>query len=324
VGPLSTNSSYGGGAHDGTIVKLNAAGTARLYSTYLGGNGDDWVRGISLDSAGNAYVTGYTSSSNFPTVNPFQPSYGGGYDGFVAKLSSSGSSLLYSSYLGGTGDDFARGIAADNNGKAYVVGYTSSSSNFPIQNALQGAYGGGPFDAFVAKFDTTQSGAASLVYSTLLGDSGDDEAIAVAIDSTGDAYVTGSTTSTAFPTQNPYQAANLGGNDVFVSEINPTDTALVFSTYLGGAGEDIAHGIAVDSTGIYVAGGTTSTNFPTLNPVQALNRGADDAFLTKFDQRLLPHLGLGWDRQSFSRRDDGLDKFSGCESHSSVLWRQQL
>ena len=283
VGPLSTNSSYGGGAHDGTIVKLNSAGTARLYSTYLGGNGDDWVRGISLDSVGNAYVTGYTTSSNFPTVNPYQPSYGGGYDAFVAKLSSSGSSLLYSSYVGGTGDDFARGIAADNNGNAYVVGYTSSSSNFPIQNALQGAYGGGPYDAFVAKFDTTQSGAASLVYSTLLGGSGDDEATRVAIDSSGNVYVAGSTTSTSFPTQNPYQVANHGGNDVFVSEINATDTALVFSTYLGGTGDDTVGGMAVDSTGIYVAGSTTSTDFPTMNPVQAVNGGLDDAFLTKFD-----------------------------------------
>jgi hypothetical protein len=283
VGPLSTNSSYGGGAHDGTIVKLNSAGTARLYSTYLGGNGDDWVRGISLDSVGNAYVAGYTTSSNFPTVNPFQPSYSGGNDAFVAKLSSSGSSLLYSSYLGGTGDDFARGIAADNNGNAYVVGYTSSSSNFPIQNALQGAYGGGPYDAFVAKFDTTQSGAASLVYSTLLGGSGDDEATRVAIDSPGNVYVTGSTTSTSFPTQNPYQAANHGGNDVFVSEINATDTALVFSTYLGGTGDDTVGGMAVDSTGIYVGGSTISTDFPTMNPVQATNHGLHDAFLTKFD-----------------------------------------
>jgi Beta-propeller repeat/Abnormal spindle-like microcephaly-assoc'd, ASPM-SPD-2-Hydin len=283
VNPLPSNSTYAGGAHDATIVKLNPTGTARLYSTYLGGNGDDWNRGVVVDSSGNAYVTGYTTSSNFPTVNPYQSSYSGGNDAFVAKIGPSGSTLLYSSYLGGTGDDFARGIAADNNGNAYIVGYTNSSSNFPILNALQGAYGGGPYDAFVAKFDTAQSGAASLVYSTLVGNSGDDEAIAVAIDSAGNAYVTGSTTSTAFPTQNPYQASNGGGNDVFVSEINSTDTALVFSTYLGGNGEDISHGIAVDSTGIYVAGGTTSTNFPTLNSVQAVNRGLDDAFLTKFD-----------------------------------------
>src|SRR5262249_35431148 len=231
--------------------------------------------------AGNAYITGYTTSSNFPTVNPYQPAYGGGNDGFVAKIGPSGSTLLYFSYFGGTGDDFARGPAAHHNGPASIPPYTQSSSNFPIQDALQGAYGGGPYDAFVAKFDTNQSGVASLIYSTLLGDSGDDEGIAIAIDSSGNAYVTGSTTSTTFPTKNPYQSSNGGSNDVFVTEINSTDTALVFSTYLGGNGDDIAHGIFVDSTGIYVAGGTTSTNYPTLNPVQASNGGLDDAFLTK-------------------------------------------
>jgi Beta-propeller repeat/Abnormal spindle-like microcephaly-assoc'd, ASPM-SPD-2-Hydin/HYDIN/CFA65/VesB-like, Ig-like domain len=283
VNPLPTNTSYAGGAHDATIVKLNPTGTARLYSTYIGGNGDDWNRGVVVDSSGNAYVTGYTTSSNFPTVNPYQPAYSGGNDAFIAKIGPTGSTLLYSSYLGGTGDDFARGIAADNNGNAYIVGYTNSSSNFPIQGALQGAYGGGPYDAFVAKFNTNQPGVASLIYSTLLGDSGDDEGIAIAIDSSGNAYLAGSTTSTAFPTQTPYQPSNGGSNDVFVTEINSTDTALVFSTYLGGNGNDIAHGIAVDSTGIYVAGETGSTNFPTLKPVQATNGGQSDAFLTKFD-----------------------------------------
>jgi Beta-propeller repeat/Abnormal spindle-like microcephaly-assoc'd, ASPM-SPD-2-Hydin/HYDIN/CFA65/VesB-like, Ig-like domain len=283
VNPLPTNNTYAGGAHDATIVKLNSTGTARLYSTYLGGNGDDWNRGVAVDSSGNAYVTGYTTSSNFPTVNAYQSVYGGANDAFVAKISPTGSNLLYSSYLGGTGDDFALRVAADNNGNAYIVGYTNSSSNFPIQSALQGAYGGGLYDAFVAKFDTIKSGAASLVYSTLLGGSGDDEAWGVAIDSAGNVYVAGSTGSTNFPTQNPYQASNHGGNDVFVSEINPTETALVFSTYFGGSGDESTRGIVVDSTGIYVAGSTTSTDFPTLNPVQATNHGLSDMTLAKFD-----------------------------------------
>jgi Beta-propeller repeat len=282
VNPLSTNTHFAGGTYDATIVKLNATGTARLYATYLGGSKDEWARGIAVDSSGNAYVAGFTSSGDFPTVNAYQSMLQGTQNAYLAKLGSTGSTLLYSSYLGGTGVDFARGIAADDNGNAYVVGYTNSS-DFPVQNALQAVYGGGLNDAFIAKFNTAVSSSVSLIYSTFLGGTGDDQATTVAIDSSGDAYIAGSTTSTNFPTLNPYQAINRGSNDIFVSEINASDSGLVFSTYLGGGGDDIAHGIAVDSTGIYVAGGTTSTNFPTLNPVQAVNGGLDDAILTKFD-----------------------------------------
>ncbi len=157
-----------------------------VYSTYLGGSGDDQGNGIAVDSSGSAYVTGQTVSTNFPTSSPLQAVFGGGPDAFVAKLNPTGSALVYSTYLGGSGEDFGYGIAVDSAGNAYVTGFTSST-DFPTANPLQ-AVNDGDGNAFVAKLNP---GGSALVYSTYLGGSGGETGIGIAVDSAGNAYVTG-------------------------------------------------------------------------------------------------------------------------------------
>jgi Bacterial Ig-like domain (group 3)/Beta-propeller repeat len=249
-----------GGDYDAFVAKLNPSGSALVYSTYLGGSLEDVGYGVGVDSVGNAYVVGFTESTNFPTMNPLQPANGGGFDAFVAKLNSAGSALVYCTYLGGSGAEFGNGVAVDSTGNAYVTGQTNSL-DFPTENPLQPANGGG-LDAFVAKLNPSGS---ALVYSTYLGGSGDDLGLGIAVDSTRNAYVTGQTTSLNFPTENPLQKKYAGHGDAFVSKINPSGSALVNSTYLGGSGEEdiLGGGIAVDSVGnAYVTGNTGSTNFP--------------------------------------------------------------
>jgi len=242
-----------------------------------------------VDKNGNAYVTGYAGSSTFPvTAGAFQSNNAGPHDAFFTVLNSSGSALLYSTYLGGTGNDEGFRIAVDSAGMAYIAGMTASS-DFPVSSgAFQTVFGGGASDAFVAKLDPTKSGSASLVYATYLGGSGDDNLIAfpwgiLAVDNLGNAYVTGGTTSTNFPTVRPLQAQSGGGYDAYVAKINPTGTGLIYSTYLGGSGDDIGRGIAVDTNGnAYVTGQTWSSNFSvTANPYQKDLGGLSDAFVTK-------------------------------------------
>ena len=248
-----------------------------VYSTYLGGGGMDSARAIAADSSGNAYVTGYSGSTNFPTADPLQSSYSGSYDAFVAKITATGS-LIYSTYLGGSGSDYGQGIAADSSGNAYVTGYTDST-NFPTASPLQNM-NAGRLNAFVTKLNGMGS---AMIYSTYLGGSSADEASAIAVDRGGNAYVTGSTTSTNFPTLNPLQATN-GGGDVFLSKINPTGSALVYSTYLGGSGGDVGNAVAVDGSGnAYVTGWTQSIDFPIANSLQASLGGAQNCFVTKIN-----------------------------------------
>jgi len=272
-----------GGASDAFIAKLNPAGSALVYSTYLGGSSDDVGYGIAVDSSGNAYVTGSTSSANFPTANALQPTFGGYSDAFVSKLNAAGSALVYSTYLGGSGgSEYGHSIAVDSSGSAYVTGYTDSAS-FPTASPLQATYGGGYLDAFVAKLNAAGS---ALVYSTYLGGSGEDRGDSVAVDSSGNVYVAGFTLSTNFPTASPLQATYRGGvTDAFVAKLNAAGSALVYSTYLGGSGEDNSTGIAVDPSGnAYVTGVTTSTNFPTASPLQATGGGSyTDAFVSKLN-----------------------------------------
>jgi hypothetical protein len=253
-----------------------------FYSTYLGGSGNDVGSVIAVDNAGNVYVTGETLSTNFPTKNPLQATFGGSEDAFVTKLNSEGSALVYSTYLGGSGSDGGSGIVVDSAGSVYVTGSTTSN-DFPVTpGAFQTTPNGGG-DAFVTKINPTGS---ALVYSTYLGGSGQDWGSGIAVDSAGNAYITGSTASTEFPTMNPLQTAYGGGQyDAFVSEINRTGSALVYSTYLGGSGNDYGYSIAVDSAGnASVTGYTESTDFPTQSPLQpTYGGGSFDAFVAKIN-----------------------------------------
>lgn len=267
-----------------TKLKLTATGSASLvYSTYLGGSGTDIGYGIAVDKFGNAYVTGYTTSSNFPLQNAFDVTKSG-YDAFVTKLNATGSSLLYSTYLGGStgsGNEYGYGIVVEQSGNAYVAGYTNSN-DFPTKNAYRNTRVGSS-DAFVTKLNPAAVGSASLIYSTYLGGTSNDYGYGIAADSNGNAYVTGSTRSTNFPTQNLYKA--LGGSaDPFVTKVNATGNTLLYSTYLGGKSEDYASAIALDSTGyVYIAGRTSSTDLPTKNAFDSTFNNYYDAFVMKLN-----------------------------------------
>jgi hypothetical protein len=250
------------------------------YSTYLGGSDWDQASGIAVDGSGNAYVTGYTYSTDFPTASPLQSVKAGGYDAFVVKLNASGSTLVYSTYLGGGNDDWSQGIAVDGSGNAYVTGYTPST-DFPTVSPLQATNNGGISDGFVSKLNATGS---ALLYSTYLGGSAIDVGYGIAVDGSGNAYVTGKTNSINFPTSSPFQATNSGGDDAFVAKINAAGSALVYSTYLGGGNGEFGYGIAIDgSDNAYVTGYTYSTDFPTVSPLQSTNGGGGDIFVSKLN-----------------------------------------
>jgi Bacterial Ig-like domain (group 3)/Beta-propeller repeat len=246
------------------VAKINGAGSALVYSTYLGGSENDAGRGISVDSAGNAYVTGSTASPDFPTMHALQPAYGGSGDSFVAEINSAGSALVYSTYLGGSGNETGYAIVADNEGNAYVAGSTQSTDFPATPGAFQTNCAGtcvGYGDAFVTKIGPAGS---AFVYSTYLGGSAFDVPSGIAVDNAGNAYLTGETDSTDFPTMSPLQAFNAGSVDAFVTKLNPTGSALLYSTYLGGNDRDYGQGIAVDGAGnAYVTGHATSADFPT-------------------------------------------------------------
>ena len=250
-----------GGETDAFVVKLSSDGSKVLFSTYIGGSGADVAYGIAVDPTGNVYITGDTRSTDFPIAKPFQSTIGGDVDVFVTKLSSDGSKLLYSTFLGGTNGERGNGIAVDASGGAYVTGYTNSP-NFPTANALQKTFAGGNADAFVLKLSPTGD---KLIYSTYLGGGNDrpDIGRAIAVDSHGNTYVTGFTNSRDFPTVKPLQPFR-GPTDVFVSKISPSGSAFVYSTHLGGNADDEGMAIAVDgSENAYVTGHTESVDFPT-------------------------------------------------------------
>jgi RHS repeat-associated protein len=273
------------------VTRLNATGSGLVYSTYLGGNGTSSAGGVALDSAGSAYVTGSTTASNFPTVNAVQPNYVGRGDAFITKLTYSqatGLQPVYSTYLGGNGLNAGSGIAVDGYGRAYVTGYTSSA-NFPTRNAIQPTYQGGSSsgtDAFVTRL----TAAGALDYSTYLGGSGDDYGRGIAVDTAGNATIAGQTTSKNFPTKSPLQAANAGQQNVFVTRLNTSGSAYLFSTYLGGSKSDYGLGVALDCSGnAYVAGYTYSNNFPVSTGAwQGSLRGTMNAFVSEVKVPLPP------------------------------------
>jgi hypothetical protein len=264
------------------VAKFNPSGSALLYCTYLGGSVYDQGLSIAVDAAGNAYVAGATSSPDFPVTG--QSRFQGGRKAFVAKLSPTGGSLIYSTFLGGSGDDGANGIAVNSAGDAFVAGATYST-DFPTVSPIQSA-SGGQQDAFVAELDST---GANLLFSTYLGGMGNDSATAIALDASGNVYVTGATGSPNFPVLGAIQSALGGSQDAFVSKLNPTTHTLVYSTYLGG-GQGWSgypqYGAAIDvdpSGAAYVAGTTNSPNFPVENAFEPTFAGFTNAFLAKLN-----------------------------------------
>ena len=278
--PGAFATTYRGGDFDAVVFKLGATGNL-IYSTFLGGEENDSAVGVVIDLSRNAYVTGGTRSTGFPTTaSAYQPTKSGDTDGFLTKLSASGSTLLYSTFIGGGGTDRISGVALADPGLAYIDGYTASN-DFPTQNAFQNSFGGG-FDAFVAEIDTNANGAASLLFCSYLGGAGDDKAYGIE-NAGGSLYLAGQTSSANFPVLNAAQAVSGGNFDAFVARIS-NNGAKVFATYLGGSGDDRATGIAVNSAGeAYVNGFTASPNFPTANPLQPTYGGGIDAFLAKLN-----------------------------------------
>jgi hypothetical protein len=302
---------------DSFVTKLNSTGSALLYSTYLSGSYTESLNAITVDSDGNAYVTGYTASVDYPKRNPLQGLFNGTGDvfnatgdAFIAKFNTNAvgdSSLVYSTYLGSSGDEGGSDIAVDMDGNAYVIGSTNSDNYPTTANAFQPT---APLptlplndpnladvDVFLAKLSAEGN---SLMYSTYIGSNGYEYSNAITVDSSGNAYITGYTDSTTFPIANPLQATFGGATDVFIIKLN-TNTegigSLVYSTYLGGSDNDSSSDIAIDGCGnIYVGGITDSSNFPTMNPFQATLSGVSDSFLAKLNatgSRLLYSTYLG-------------------------------
>ena len=269
------------------VTKLNAGGNGIVFSTYLDSSGIDQGHDIETDAAGNVYVTGWTRGPNFPTKNPFQPGLRGSIDAFLSKFSPDGSSLQYSTYLGGDlsdgqGLNFSSGygIAVDELGHAYVTGETFAA-NFPTRDELSTNLPGD--DAFVTKINTNASGNSSLVYSTYVGGSLGDAGSSIALDSAGNVYVTGITQSNNFPAS---KILGVVSNDTaFVSKISPTGSQFIYSVLIGGSDDEFGAGIQVDPDGnAYIVGYTSSTNFPTSNPIQPnFGGGTYDAFVAKLN-----------------------------------------
>ena len=281
-----------GGQSDAFILKFNSSG-ARVWATYYGGNEYEYGEGICTDNSGALYVTGSTSSPNFPTKTLAgaynQTTHGGIHDAFILKFNSSGA-RVWATYYGGNSTDAGHGICIDNSGTLYVTGWTQSP-NFPIQT-LTGAYNqttyvGSSFDAFILKFNS--SGAR--LWATYYGGNAREQGWSICRDNTGALYITGRTYSTNFPTQTLSGAYNQttlsGNNDAFILKFNGSG-ARVWATYYGGNDEEFGYCVCIDNTGdLYVTGGTQSTDFPTQTLTGAYNQttlgGNDDAFILKFN-----------------------------------------
>jgi uncharacterized repeat protein (TIGR01451 family) len=283
---------------DAFVIKLNATGNALLYASYLGGTNSEEGYGIAVDSSGDIYVSGTTFSNNFPVVNGLQTTFGGGRDAFAVKLRPAGggaSDLLYSTYLGGAGDDEANAIAADAGGNLYLTGY-AASANYPttanaFDTSLAGTSGG---DVVITKLNPAATGAASLIYSTFIGGSSTDRGNDILLDdaTTPNIYITGTTSSSSaaslFPTTANAYDTTISQTDAFFLRLNPANAGaadLVYSTFIGGTAADEGLGIARDSSGrIYLSGATASSNFPTTpDAFQSVNNGGNDAFIVKLN-----------------------------------------
>jgi len=270
------------GGVDAFVAKFNSAGTTLLYSTYIGGRGDDRGAAIAVDSSGKAYVTGSTASTNFPLANPAQTVMGGSKTAFALNLNSTGNVLTYSTYFGGATYDVGTAIALDGSGNAYIAGDTQSS-NFPVHGGVQSTNAGG-FDAFVGKLNA----GGAIVFSTYLGGAANEHAGGIAVDSSANVYVAGGTYSANFPVAGAIQSVNGGNQDAFATKLNAAGSQILYSTYLGGSGTvtaEQANAIKVDGSGnAYIAGVTNSANFPvTSGAYQVIYNGFQDAFAAKLN-----------------------------------------
>ncbi len=281
-----------GGGNDAFVSEVNATGRTLLYSTYLGGGCNEYAPALVGDGSGKIYVTGSTCSSNFPTLHSLQ-AFNGGSDAFIVKIDPTAtSSLVYSTFLGGTGQDGGYGIAVDKVGDAYVTGDTNAS-DFPVitSTAVQPTRAsycadGTCHDAFFSELNPAGT---ALLYSTYLGGTHDERALRLALDKNNNVYITGWTSSIDFPiTAGAYRTGPQGGGDAFVAKLNPAASgaaSLVYSTYLGGSGDDYGYGIAVDSTSdALVTGQTASSDLhPTPDALQGVYGGAIDAFVLRLN-----------------------------------------
>ncbi len=275
------------GDSDAFILKLNSVGDQIIFSTYLGGGAWDCGYGIAVDRYGNAYVTGATTSFynagiyNFPEINPIYTGLSGSVFTFIFKLSADGTQAIYSTGLGGSEHDYGFGIAVDESENVYVTGLTWSS-DFPTENAIYPDSLGSP-DAFIFKLNGDGD---DVVYSTYLSGSMHDVGWGIATDSLGNAYVTGYTGSSDFPTVNAIYPYRRGDDDAFIFKLNADGSQVFFSTFIGGMADDWAEAITVDvSENIYITGQTLSINFPTVDALYEFsypnNQGGSDPFIFK-------------------------------------------
>lgn len=290
-----------GGQSDGFVTRINATGTALVYSTYHGGAGPENVAALAVDETDAVYFGGTTGSlDTFPTTpGAYRTTFqGGSSDGYVAKLAPDGSGLVYSTYLGGSVVDGVLALAVDSDHYAYVTGLTSSSFNFPVTDGTP-LYAGGAFDAFLTRLVPNGSVAD---YSTFLGGSGEDQGLAITLSDSDplQVVVAGVTESDDLPLIQPFQVERLGGADGFVTMIqfSPTAVSPIFSTYLGGTGDDAITAARAESAQIIHVAGTGGANLPVVLPVQAGNAGGADAFVMRLARDLsqaLPDLAVSVD-----------------------------
>jgi hypothetical protein len=265
------------------VAKLSPTGNALIYSTYLGGSGSDVGNAIGIYIGGYAVIAGDTTSSNMPVSNAFQPTFGGAQDAFFAELSPGGNSIVFLSYLGGSGIEHASSLNVGHGGTGqFLVGGYTWSTNFPVLHAAQPVPGGWQ-DGFLAKINISDQ----MVYCTYLGGSGSSQVTGVAMDYSGYDFVAGTTSSPNFPvTAGAFQTTFSGNTDGFIAKFTGPG-ALLASTYLGGMLEDSINGIALDFNGNpYVTGSTSSPNFPVQWPFQAANAGLLDAFVARLNSTL--------------------------------------
>ncbi len=268
------------GSHDGFVVEFSADGTAVTYSTYLGGSSTDFALDIASAGGGQVVVVGQTTSSDLPTVAASQPALGGSTDGFLVRLDTSGGPFLHSTYLGGSAEDHAYGVASGPDGSAFAVGRTASA-NFPTA-APRDASLSGIADGFLARFAPTGG---TPLYSTYHGGGGHDYAHDLAVDADGAAHVAGVTNSTDFPVVNAAQPVRAGGSDAYVTKFTPSGAGLTYSTHFGGSADEVAMDIVLVGGGkAAVAGFTYSPDFPTRASVDNTVLGTYDGFVTQLSQ----------------------------------------